>query len=78
MGISENLNAAGLHTQIYGNKQVIVDGCQSVLDYTDDSVSLKCGRLKVCIKGTEIKIRILSDTQAVVEGIIQAVNYEYL
>lgn len=68
----------GAFTEIHGNKRMVVDGCDGIMDYTDDKVIIKSGRLKITAEGRDLRLKILTDSAAVIEGFIQCVNFSYI
>lgn len=63
------------HIEISGNREVIVEGCQGVLEYSDCAIALNTGRLTVRICGCELTIISMQNGQAVIKGIITGVEY---
>lgn len=57
MGLREwkEKNSAGL-IELYGNTEIIVDGCKSVLDYCDDSLKIDIGEKGLKITGRDLVI----------------------
>ncbi len=68
----------GTHVQILGNKEIIIDGCDGVINYNENSVSVKSNRLKITIEGENMRIKTLSDKDISLKGFIKSVNYEYI
>lgn len=71
-------NSAGTVTEIYNNKKIIIDGCDGIIDFNDENIIIKSGRLKVTITGNNLKIVLFSRYNIVVEGYISSLNYAYL
>lgn len=63
------------HIEMNGNREIIVEGCQGVLEYGDNIISLNTGRLTVRICGCELSIISMQGGQAIIRGIITAVEY---
>ncbi|MBQ3046250.1 MAG: YabP/YqfC family sporulation protein [Clostridia bacterium] len=63
------------HIEISGNREVIVEGCQGVLEYGECAIALNTGRLTVRICGCELTIISMQNGQAVIKGIITGVEY---
>ena len=63
------------HIEISGNREVIVEGCQGVLEYGESAIALNTGRLTVRICGCELTIISMQNGQAVIKGIITGVEY---
>ncbi|MEG1426879.1 MAG: YabP/YqfC family sporulation protein [Oscillospiraceae bacterium] len=68
---------AGTHTEIESNKRVVVDGCDGIVDYGDDEVIVKSGRLIITISGRDLRLKILTDSSAVIEGYLSSVHFGY-
>lgn len=60
-----------------GNRSAVVDGCDGVMDYDDEKVILRTGRLTVRLSGRDLRLRRLTEDSAVIEGIIDRVEYSY-
>lgn len=71
-------NPTGTVTEIYNNKKIVIDGCDGIIDFSDEIISIKSGRLKISIVGNRLKIIIFSKYNIVIEGYITSVNYTYL
>lgn len=67
----------GAVTEIQGNKRLILDGCDGIVDYSDDEIILRAGRLLVRINGRDLRIKTLTEGAAVAEGLITEVKYGY-
>ncbi len=63
------------HIEIIGNKEVLVDGCQGVLEYGDCVIALNTGRLTVRICGCELTVISMQNGQAIIRGIITGVEF---
>ncbi len=63
------------HTEIVGNREVIVEGCEGVLEYSDTVIALNTGRLTVRICGCELTVISMQNGQAVIKGIVTGVEY---
>ncbi len=63
------------HIEISGNREVIVEGCQGVLEYGESVIALNTGRLTVRICGCDLTIISMQNGQAIIKGIITGVDY---
>lgn len=63
------------HIEISGNREVIVEGCQGVLEYGDCAIALNTGRLTVRVNGCDLTIVSMQNGQAIIKGIITGVDY---
>lgn len=67
----------GARTEICGNRSVTVDGCSGIIEYSDETVSVKAGKIKITITGKNLIIVIFTEDCVVVEGFILNVGYSY-
>lgn len=67
----------GVRTEIFGNKSLIVEGCDCVVDYRPDGIKLRSGRMCIEIKGKGLKITRLTESSASVSGSIHSVRFNY-
>ena len=63
--------------ELYGNRQAVVDGCDVIVDYDQDRVVLRAGRLTLEIRGEEMRLTRLTESSAVIRGRIRQVEYTY-
>ncbi len=63
------------HIEISGNREVIIEGCQGVLEYSDNLIALNTGKLTVRICGCELTIVSMQNGQAIIKGVITGVDY---
>ncbi len=62
---------------VTGNRNAVVDGCDGIVDYDDEKVILRTGRLTVRISGRDLRLRRLTESSAVIDGLITALEYSY-
>ena len=63
------------HIEISGNREVIVEGCQGVLEYGESVIALNTGRLTVRICGCDLTVISMQNGQAVIKGVVTGVEY---
>ena len=63
------------HIEMNGNREIIVEGCQGVIEYGDSVIALNPGRLTVRICGCELSLISMQGGQAIIKGIITGVEY---
>lgn len=71
----EQKTLRGPRVEIVGNRSVIIDGCDGIIDYDDKHVMIRLGRMSVNITGSSLRLRALTETTAIIDGYIQAVQY---
>ncbi len=63
------------HINFFGNRQVLVDGCRSVVEYTDEVVCLNLGKSVLKINGENIKITSYNDLEILINGKFISVEF---
>ncbi len=65
----------GALIQLTGNRSAVVDGCDGIVDYDDEKIILRAGRLTVHFLGRDLALRRLTENSAVIEGFLIRVEY---
>lgn len=65
----------GALIQLTGNRSAVVDGCDGIVDYDDEKIILRAGRLTVHFLGRDLALRRLTENSAVIEGFLTRVEY---
>lgn len=73
----EKKPTGGAVISITGNRCAVVDGCDGVIDYNEEKVILRTGRLTVCIGGRGLRLTSLTESAAVIQGLISGIEYSY-
>ena len=73
----EQQRVSGPTVELSGNRRAVVDGCDGILEYEEDQVVFRAGKLALCFTGRGLRLVKLTDTAAVIEGVIQQVAYLY-
>ncbi len=63
--------------ELTGNRTAVVDGCDGIVDYDEERVILRTGRLTVRFLGRGLRLKRLTENSAVIEGLISTVEYTY-
>ena len=75
--IIDTINKLGVKTEIFSNKNIVIEGCDSITDIDDEHAEIKSGRMKIEIKGKNLKILMLTSNSLCLKGIIHSVNFTY-
>lgn len=67
----------GAVISVTGNRSAVVDGCDGIMDYDEEKVVLRTGRLTVRINGRKLRLTRLTRSSAMVEGVILSLEYSY-
>ncbi|MBR6551334.1 MAG: YabP/YqfC family sporulation protein [Clostridia bacterium] len=61
--------------ELYGNKQVIIEGAKGVVDYSEDFLKIDLGNICIKITGTNLVIESFIYEQVDVKGEIVALEF---
>lgn len=64
------------HIEMQGNREVLVDGCCGVLEYTADRIKLNAGICVIRFSGEDLTIRAYSENQTEINGEILQIDFE--
>ena len=67
----------GIRTEIRGNRYICLEGCDGIIDYSQEEISVKAGKMNICLKGRNMRIDFYSAEGIVVEGVLNTVEYSY-
>ena len=73
----EQKGTGGSVITLTGNRLAVMDGCDGIVDYNDEKVVLRTGRLTVNFSGRNLRLKRLTENSAVVEGFISSLEYTY-
>lgn len=73
----EQRGTSGAVIELTGNRTAVVDGCDGIVDYDDEKVIVRTGRLTVRFLGRDLKLKRLTENSAVIEGFFQSVEYTW-
>ena len=65
----------GSHTEIFSNKKIIIEGCQSIVDYQSDYIKLKLKKGFLNVYGNEFLITAFDDEKIVIKGNIMSIEF---
>ena len=67
--------ASMAHFEMSGNREIVVDGCRGVIEYSKDVIKLNVGKLTVRFVGRELELRNLRKDSAIINGYVTAVEF---
>lgn len=69
---------AGLSTlriSFSGNREVTVEGCRGVVEYTEESVKLNTGKYLVGFSGRGLQLRNMNEYDLIIDGFIISMEF---
>ena len=64
------------HFELNGSYEMLVDGCEGIMHYSEKRIRLNCGSEVIDIKGFELQLEHLGDKEAAVKGRI--LSFEFI
>lgn len=58
-----------------GNREVIIDGCYGIIEYSDCLISVNIGKSTLKIIGCDFSISDYSESNIIVKGIIKSIEF---
>ncbi len=62
-------------TEILSNREVTIDGCKGVSEYTECYISLDTSDGVITVNGRDLRIRYLSTSAVVIAGTVASVEF---
>lgn len=64
-----------LRTELLENRQAIIDGSKSILEYSDTCIRISSGRLIIKFSGTDLYMRSMNGSSSIIEGKITLIEF---
>lgn len=61
--------------EILGRDRVILEGCDGIIDYSKESIGLRCGHRQIWVNGRGLKIMCMDADSVVICGMIEGVCF---
>lgn len=75
MGIPPTALPGVPQIELGGNREAVIDGCQGILEYSEDMIKLAAGKLTLRFTGRGLQIKVLTHDSAVIEGYIMSIEF---
>ena len=59
-----------------GNREICIDGCRGILEYSEDRIRLNAGRIVIILTGNRLELTVYSEIETVICGQIFSVEFE--
>lgn len=73
--IFSNDISGGVHIEIFSNKNAIIEGCKSIVDYRENYIKLKIKKGFLILSGTEFLISSFDEEKIIIKGNIFSLEY---
>ncbi len=64
-----------VHFEIKSNRQVIIEGCQSIEQYDENMIKIKVKKMAVSFFGKDLKIKCLGMDSLVIDGFVTSIEF---
>ncbi len=61
--------------EMLSNREIIIDGCKGVVEYTENHIKLSLGIGAICISGDNLVIKSFDSSIAVISGTITDISF---
>lgn len=65
----------GCYIEIRGNKEVLIDGMSTIIDFSQERIVVLVRNKKVAINGKKLSLITMNDQRISIEGIIKSLEY---
>lgn len=66
---------SGFRLEISGNREAVLEGCGGVLEYSEETIRVRAGKMSVRFSGRGLKIKCLTADSFVVEGYLTGLEF---
>ncbi len=66
---------SGIHIEIFSNKNAIVEGCKSIIDYGENYIKLKIKKGFLTLSGSEFIISSFEEERINIKGNISSIEF---
>ena len=68
-------NLSGVHMEVNGNREVILEGSRGVVEYGENSIKINTGKYIISFQGRGLHIKCMTDCDIVIHGFITSIEY---
>ena len=65
------------HIEMAGNREIIIEGCQGIIDYNEETIKLSAGKYAILLTGQNLEIKSLLDENIIIDGTIFSLEFKY-
>lgn len=66
---------SGVHTEIFSNKRIIIEGCHNIIEYQENYIKLKLKKGFLCVFGTCFLISAFEEQKIIIKGNINSIEF---
>ncbi len=65
----------GVHTEVFSNKKIIIEGCKKIAEYQENYVKLKLKKGFFAIMGSDFLITVFDNEKVIIKGNIASIEF---
>lgn len=69
------MNDIGCFIELRGNKEALIDGMSTVIDYSEERIVILIKRFKIAISGKHLSLVTMNDSRLSIDGVIESLEY---
>ena len=69
------MNDNNCFIELRGTREALIDGVNTILEYSDEKIVILIKKLKIAITGKKLKLVTMNEDRISIEGIIDTVEY---
>ncbi len=77
LNLTAPLSSLTPRIEIHSNKEAIIEGCKSILEYDENIIKLNTGKLIVTFWGKDLIIKCLTPDSLIVDGFLTNIEFSY-
>ena len=74
-GVMHNLFADIPELTFLGNREIVIEGCRGVLEYSQETIRINTSIGLVCFFGRGLNLKCISPTELIIEGFVTKVEF---
>ena len=63
------------YLELKGNRELLLEGCKGILEYTTETIRINTGTIVLVILGRNLNLKCLSQTGLIVDGFIMSIEF---
>ncbi len=61
--------------ELWGNKQITIEGCKGILEYGENMIRVSCGKYAVTVSGSSLELKNMTDNSCLITGVFEGLAF---
>ena len=75
LGIPKTVVAGFNHIELFGNREAVVNGCEGILEYSEEKIKINMGKNTILFSGCDMCMREYGPSRAKITGMIASIEF---